>query len=290
MTILDLVLLISVAVLLFLVVILLAGHLRRRVEPSAPAGFLETIASRLERIDELSRKVGEITDLFLIPHMRGGIGETFLHEYLRNWLPRGAYDLQYTFKSGVRADAVVNLGGRLVVVDSKFPLESVKRAMAEQPKTLPADVKRAILRHVEDIAAKYIQPAEGTLQFALMYIPAERVYHYLFVEHESGILEEALRRSVVPVSPGTLFLYLQTVAYGLRGFSMPRSQRELADLAQQLRKELADLSGTMQLASNHLRNFQRAFDDSSSRVDRLADTVRKFTPDQGSGRAEEDAR
>ncbi|HUX14318.1 MAG TPA: DNA recombination protein RmuC, partial [Spirochaetia bacterium] len=104
------------------------------------------------------------------------------------------------------------------------------------------------------------------------------------------ILEEALRRSVVPVSPGTLFLYLQTVAYGLRGFSMPRSQRELADLAQQLRKELADLSGTMQLASNHLRNFQRAFDDSSSRVDRLAETVRKLTPDQGSGRAEEDAR
>lgn len=274
------------AVLISLIVIAVLSARRR----SGPLGtsYLDTISARLERIDDLSRKVGEISDMFLVPHTRGGIGETFLNEYLSNWLPRGAYDLQHAFRSGVRADAVVKLGGHLVAVDSKFPLESVKRSMAAEGRNVTAEVRRALIRHIDDIASKYIQPAEGTLQFALMYIPSERVYHYLFVEQENDLLPEALKRSVVPVSPGTLFLYLQTVAYGLRGFALPRSRRELADLANQLRKELQDLSQVMQLATNHLRNFQRAFEDGSTRVDRIERIVKRITPDREPGHAGED--
>ncbi|WP_455383307.1 DNA recombination protein RmuC [Salinispira pacifica] len=278
---------------LLVALVFLAVLLARRVALSRPAEqqgqtYLETISSRLDRIDDLSKRVGEISDLFLVPHTRGGIGETFLAEYLANWLPRGAYDLQYSFRNGQRADAVINVGGHLVAVDSKFPLESIRRSMQEGKKGVGADARRAVIRHVDDIASKYIQPAEGTLQFALMYIPSERVYHYLFVEQENQIMAEALRRSVVPVSPGTLFLYLQTIAYGLRGFSLPRSRRELADLAQQLRKEVADLSQVMQLAGNHLRNFQRAFEEGGARVERLDQAVRRITPDREPGRAEAD--
>jgi len=239
--------------------------------------FFSNLEARLERVDELSRQVGELSGLFLVPHTRGGIGETLLAESLGNWLPKSAYDLQFAFRNGTRADAVINLGGHFIAIDSKFPMESVRRSMATPADKLPQDVRKAILRHVEDIAARYIQPAEGTLQFALMYIPAERVYHHIFVEHEDGLLAEALRKGIVPVSPGNLFLYLQTVAYGLKGFAMPQSRRELTDVAHQLQKELEDLSQSMTLAGNHLRNFQRAFEESSSRLQRLGRLTERFT-------------
>jgi DNA recombination protein RmuC len=265
----------AVVLLMLLMVVLIARRGTRQSAP-LPDRFIQDLSTRLARIEDISRQVTDMSNLFLVPHTRGGIGETFLQEYLANWLPRSSFDLQYTFRNGYRADAVISLGDHLVAVDSKFPLESIKRSMAEPRNSLPADVRKAIIKHVEDIAARYIQPAEGTMQFALMYIPAERVYYHVFVEHEDGLLAEALRRGVVPVSPGNLFLYLQTVAYGLRGFALPRSRRELMEVTHQLRKELDDLSQSMKLAGNHLRNFQRAFDDSTSRIQRLDLLAERF--------------
>ncbi len=235
------------------------------------------LSGRLDRIDELSRQVGEISNLFLVPRTRGAVGEMLLGEYLGTWLPKSSYELQYQFRNGTRADAVIRLGGYLVPVDSKFPLESVKRAMSEGGDTMPAEVRRAVQKHMDDISSKYIQPNEGTLHFALMYIPSERVYYYLFVENEQDLLSPAVEKGVVPVSPANLFLYLQTVAYGLRGFALSKSDRELVDGLQQTQKEFQDLAAQFGIAGTHLRNLQKVFDDLTVRISRLEISIRRLT-------------
>lgn len=277
------VILIGTAAALLLLAIILTAALARRgtgrstqIETLAEHLF-QSLSGRLDRIDELSRQVGEISNLFLVPRARGSVGEIFLNEYLANWLPKTSYETQYSFRNGARADAIIRLGGYLVPVDSKFPLESVKRAMAEPADALPADVRRAIARHMEDISSKYIQPAEGTLHFALMYIPSERIYYYLFVEHESDLLATALEKGVVPVSPANLFLYLQTIAYGLRGFVISRADRELVDSISQTQKEFDELKNLLGTAATHLRNFQKAFDDVNMRISRLELLIARLT-------------
>ncbi len=82
----------------------------------------------LSRVETISSHIEELSNVFLIPHIRGGIGETLLELLLANWLPEDSYSLQYKFRNGYRADAVVNLGSYRVVIDSKFPLESIKRS------------------------------------------------------------------------------------------------------------------------------------------------------------------
>ena len=255
------------AVILVLLIIIIV---KRR--PAGTADLLELLGRRLERFEELSQDVSNLSKVFLVPHMRGAIGETILAELLRSWLPSKSFELQYSFSSGARVDAIIKLGEFLVPVDAKFPLESVRRSIDENNEggIVTPEVRRAFLRHIEAISSKYIRPEEGTLQFALMYIPSERVYYHAFVESDSELLEESIRRGVVPVSPGGLFLYLQTVAYGLRGFSFSRKQRELVEITLNLKREVETVKKLFETGNSHLRNLSKNRDDAAGRLENVS--------------------
>ena len=236
---------------------------RRRPDP---------VDSVIEATDRLEDKLRSLSELFLVPQTRGAVGETVLAELLASWLPRGSFELQYGFRTGARVDAVIRLGSKLVPIDSKFPLEAASRFFAGNPQAgtpLPGDVRKAFLKHISDIAERYIRPDENTMAFALMYIPAERVYYSIFVERPDELMKEALRRNVVPVSPGTLFVYLQTVSYGLRGLALPENLKTLVGELERLRTDLAAFRKSFDTAGTHLRNLSRAFDDASSRLGRI---------------------
>ena len=256
------------AAFLALVLIVVIIYLARRRSPGT-AELLDLLGRRLERFEELSRDVSNLSKLFLVPHTRGAIGETILAELLRSWLPSRSYELQYTFSNGSRVDAVIRLGEYLVPIDAKFPLESLKQAISEGgiSNIVTAEVRRAFLRHIEAISGKYIRPEDKTLQFALMYIPSERVYYHAFVESDSGLLEESIRRGVVPVSPAGLFLYLQTVAYGLKGFSFSRKQRELVEITLNLKRDIEELKRLFETGNSHLRNLTKNRDEAAGKLD-----------------------
>lgn len=252
---------------LLLLLIVQAFRARRAGRPT-----LDGIAARLAQLEQVSRQVQDLSNLFLVPGARGPVGETLLSRLLEDWLPAGAYELQYAFSNGARADAVVKLTGTIIAIDAKFPLEATRRAFEQHdtpPESLPADVRRAFSRHITDISAKYIRPEDGTMNFALMYIPSEAVYHFVFVEHPEETLRESLERGVVPVSPGTLFLYLQTVAFGLKGLSLPETQRALLAEIQRLRRDFEELKRGLQLAGTHFRNLGKALEETGSKASRV---------------------
>lgn len=252
----------AVATLLF-VIAYIRLRVRTRDRGSDPAASsivtqIETVRSEIQRLNEL----------FVVPQTRGAIGETLLAELLSAWLPPKGFELQYGFATGTRVDAIVRLGDRIVPIDSKFPLEAYQRYRAAGSGALPADLRRAVGKHIDDIADRYIHPELGTLSFALMYIPSDRVYTDLFAARSSDLLSDALRRSVVPVGPSTLFLYLQTVAYGLRGLAIPADTQRLVEQLDRLHTELDRLAKQFRVAGGHLRNLTKAFDESSVALDR----------------------
>jgi DNA recombination protein RmuC len=145
------------------------------------------IAEKLERVQGATAQVlARANDLARLeqalrpPKARGGFGELLLGNLLRDMLPAEAYSLQYGFKSGERVDAVIKID-KLVPVDAKFPLDNFTRLVdtddeaegALHTKAFERDVKI----HVDAIASKYVRPAEGTYDFALMYLPSESVYY-----------------------------------------------------------------------------------------------------------------
>ena len=246
-------------------------------------GGRDSIPALVQQVDNVRSELQQLSQLFLVPRTRGVVGETILAELLGAWLPKKSFELQYGFRNGTRVDAAVRLGNRIVPVDSKFPMEAIQRYLESEAAgsdkasdRLPADVRKSFAKHVSDISERYIRPDEGTMGFALMYIPSEGVYYRLFVEQPGELLATALQQNVVPVSPGTLFLYLQTVAYGLRGLSLPQETERLIGELARLNEDLAAFMKSYQVAGTHLRNLTHAFEDAGSKLTRLEVSSRKL--------------
>src|SRR5687768_2353818 len=150
----------------------------------------EATAQMLERAKDLAR----LEQALRPPKARGGFGELLLENLLRDRLAPGAYAVQHTFSSGERVDAVIRVD-KLVPVDAKFPLDNFHRIVeAGDDAARELAVKafgRDVKVHVDAIAEKYIRPADGTYDFALMYLPAEAVYYELVCGPTSAALTYA---------------------------------------------------------------------------------------------------
>jgi DNA recombination protein RmuC len=269
----------TAVILLFFTFILL--YKRKRPGPSLE--LLENITTRLNQIEKISEQVDSLTEIFLLPRVRGGIGETLLENLLKTYLPRSLYDLQYSFKNGARVDAVIRTGDRIIPIDAKFPLESVKSLLIhEKPAKMEmrGDIKRVFLKHSREIAEKYIHPTEGTMGFALMYIPSERIYYQAFVEQEQNLLQEVSALNVIPVSPGSTFLYLQTILFGMKGLVFSKKQNEIAQRIASVKKDFRELSRLFKVMGNHVKNLYKSYDESYGKMENVETEINRLdTPD-----------
>jgi DNA recombination protein RmuC len=267
----------SISLFALLALMTLSIKISRR-KKRTPENWYETfnsISKRLDRMEDMAGKVDSLSRIFTLPHIRGAAGETLLESLLQNWLPQGSYKMQYKFASGARADAVIKLGKFLVPIDSKFPLESISSIINEETQGLTTQIKRVFFKHCDDIAGKYIKPEEGTMQFALLYIPSEKIYYKIFIEDDGSFMREILQKGVLPVSPSNIFTYLQTIAYGLRGFSFSGKQLIL-DRLYRLREDFTLLKRQYELGTTHLKNLQKVWDDTTVRLSSMDSAIERM--------------
>lgn len=237
--------------LLLLSLILLVVLYRRR--PTPMEGEIERIGASLDRLQEL----------FLVPRSRGPLGERLLEQALADLLPPSAYSVQHAFRDGSRVDALLHIGNLAVPIDAKFPVESVSPILKAEGD--PKKAFRAVEKHMESIGSKYIRPGEGTTNFALMYIPSERIYYELFVRHQ----EIGGDRRVLPLGPGSLGLYLQTLTYSLGLIRVDRSAEEQLRLVHAAAVSAAGLRQRFDILQKHLGNAASAANQTAVQLERL---------------------
>src|SRR3954449_3953588 len=108
-----------------------------------------------------AKDLGRLEQALRPPKARGGFGELLLENLLRDRLPPSAYELQFTFKTGERVDAVIRAGGMLLPVDAKFPLDNFERMAAtegDEQKLHEKAFGRDVKGHIDAIASKYVRP------------------------------------------------------------------------------------------------------------------------------------
>jgi DNA recombination protein RmuC len=206
------------------------------------------------------------------PKARGGFGELLLENLLRDRLPPESYSMQHTFATGDRVDAVIRVD-RLVPVDSKFPLDNFEHMVSEEDdaqrqlyeKAFARDVKK----HIDDISAKYILPAEGTYDFALMYLPAEAIYYELVSGKTGQLLAYAHERRVFPVSATTFTAYLQVIVMGLKGLQIEETAHEVMAYCAALQKDFGKFREDFELVGTHLSRAQSKYAEADKRLDRF---------------------
>jgi DNA recombination protein RmuC len=225
---------------------------------------------------QVGTEVRRLENILSSPKLRGRMGEWSLENLLAQILPKDSYNLQYSFKDNQKVDALIQLADFSVSVDAKFPLPGFEKIVAAETEEEKAKLRRQFLKdvtaHIDKIADNYIRPAEGTLDFALMYIPAENIYYETIVKYAGetqDILQYSLDKKVIPVSPNLLYVYLMTVVMGLHGLQIEKQAAEIRQNLKRLNASFADFINNWDVLGKHLRNAYSQYDEGHKKLDRF---------------------
>jgi len=208
------------------------------------------------RFAELSVSMKNLQDYLKSPKLRGNIGEQVLKDLISQMLPKNSFFLQYSFKSGDKVDAAIKTEAGILPIDSKFPAENFQKMMSAEneieKESARKDFIRDVKKHITDISQKYILPEEGTMDFALMYVPSEPVYYE--VVNEMELTDYARKSRVYPVSPNTLYANLQVILLSFQGKDIEKKTRQLFAVLHGIQKDYEKLGENLSLLSRHLTN------------------------------------
>lgn len=214
------------------------------------AYVIAQVQKNIGEFSEIGRSMKQLQDFLASPKLRGGIGETILKDLLQELLPKPSFVLQYGFKNGHTVDAIIKTSQGLIAIDAKFPLENFRKISGDpsQKKDFVRDVKK----HIQDISRKYILTAEGTLDYAIMYVPAESIYYEIINSEE--LYRFSADKRVLMVSPMSFYAYLKAILMSFEGQKIEQRAREILSLLQNLKKDYEKSDEALSVLNRHITN------------------------------------
>lgn len=249
---------------------------------------LALIDKAQNNLSELTSQVTSLREVLANKQARGAFGQARMETIIRDGLPVGAYEFQFTLENGMRPDCAVFLPDkRPLVIDAKFPLEAITALRDakgdEERKRAAQRIRQDIGKHVADIA-RYLVPGE-TQDLALMFVPSESVYAELY-EGFDDVVQRAYRARVMLVSPSLLMLAIQVV-------QQIQKDARMREAASQIQSEVAhlmdDLGRLRERVVRLEKHFGQANDDirqilvSADKIDRRATRIEELEFGEGEG-------
>jgi len=221
----------------------------------------------LGNLTEIGRGIKSFSELLSVPKFRGNIGEEVLRNLLEQYFAKDLYSLQYTFKSGERVDAILKTKEGIIPIDAKFPLENFQKwvkAQTEEEKSKHFKVFiNDVKKHISKISKKYILPEEGTVDFAIMYIPSEAIY-YEIIQSGGDIIEYAREQNVYFTSPNSFYYFLKIIMASMQGAKIQEQAKEILKLLEGIRKDSQKFADYLRLVNTHFNNARNALEQANN--------------------------
>jgi DNA recombination protein RmuC len=234
-------------------------QLNERLDKAAEV--IRDVGREVGQMSEIGRNMQELQDFLKSPKLRGNIGEQVLKDLITQIFPKNSFHLQYEFLSGEKVDAAIQTDAGILPIDAKFPMENfqklAKAKTEEEKATLRKDFARDIKKHIDAIAKKYILPTEGTMDFALMYVPSESVFYEIVVMDD--LVEYAKQQRVYIVSPTTLYAHLQTILLSFEGRKIEAQSKEVLRLLRSLQIDYDKVNDSLDVLGKHLGNASNQY-------------------------------
>ncbi len=250
-----------------------------RMQLSESSKMIREVTTGLTKLDETNKQVvsfadqlQNLQDILKNPKQRGILGEYYLETLLKNVLAPGQYQMQYMFANGEIVDAAVFVKEKIIPIDSKFSLENYNKLSEERNPVEKEKLEKIFVNDLKNRiqeTAKYVRPAEGTMDFAFMFIPHEAIYYDLLVNKIGAVTEEtdnliqraASKYKVIIVSPTSFLAYLQTVLQGLKALQIEETAKDIIKRVEELGTHLkkyedyhAKLGASLGTVVNHYNN------------------------------------
>lgn len=262
----------------------------------ASSDIIRNVTEKLTRLDETNKQVmgfaeqlQSLEDILQNTKQRGIFGEYYLEEILGNVFSPSQFQMQYKFADGVIVDAAIFLkNGKIIPIDSKFPLENYNRLIEEKDEARRVQYETAFrqdLKNRIEETAKYIRPAEKTLDFAFMFIPSEALYYDLLVNKIGSnkssardMVEYAIRdKRVHIVSPTSFYAYLQTIVYGLKLMQIEESAQEIRKNVEMLGRHMNVYEEYMKKLGDHMATSVSSYNNAYREFAKMDKDVVRIT-------------
>lgn len=265
-----------------------------RFQSTETSRIVRDITEKITKLEETNKQVVGFTDqlqslqdILKNPKQRGILGEYYLETLLKNIMPPGSYQMQYSFPGGDIVDAVVFVKDKIIPIDSKFSLENYNRITETKDqiekdrleKLFVSDLKNRIVE-----TSKYIKPGDNTMEFAFMFIPHEAIYYDLLINKIGGgedgenlIQRAASRYKVIIVSPTSFLAYLQTVLQGLKAMQIEESAKDIIKRVGELSKHMQSYEDYHEKLGNALGTAVNHFNKSNNEFRKIDKDVIRIT-------------
>lgn len=169
--------------------------------------------------------------------------------------------------TGKRPDFTFLLpNGTTLNMDVKFPYDNYKRYMESPENEKPYYAKefiKDVKNHIKAISGReYIDTENGTVNCAIMFIPNEKIYTFIF-DSSPELIDMASKEGVMICSPVTTISVLAVIRQAAENFVMEKRAKDLMQAMGSFRKEwikysdgftkLGDLIGKVSTEYDSLR-------------------------------------
>jgi DNA recombination protein RmuC len=266
-----------------------------RYQATETSRIIADITEKITRLDETNKQVvsfadqlKNLQDILKNPKQRGVLGEYYLETLLKNVMPPGSYQMQYSFSNGNIVDAVVFVKDKIIPIDSKFSLENYNRITETNDRAEKERLEKIFVNDLKnriEETSKYIDPSQNTMDFAFMFIPHEAIYYDLLINKIGAVTEEtenlvqraASKYKVIIVSPTSFLAYLQTVLQGLKAMQIEESAKDIVKRVGELGTHLRVYEELHQKLGNALSTVVNHFNKSNNEFRKIDKDVMRIT-------------
>ena len=226
-------------------------------------------SERLETmLTSLNSSSSALRNILANTQVRGQWGERMAEDVFRliGFVEPVNYVKQTTIADGLsRPDFTIFMpDNKKLNMDAKFPLTNYIKFVEAESEQEAEQHSRAFLRDVRDrtrevVGRNYINPEDNTLDYVLVFIPNETMFHYI-VQHGPDVVEEALRNKVVLCSPISLFAILGVIRHALDNFAIEQASNEILTQIGAFDRQWDRFVKHMDLVGNRMELAQKGFE------------------------------
>ena len=197
-----------------------------------------------DKTDFVTKSINNLNSALGDTRIRGQLGEKIAEDILQalGYVEGINYIKQSKEVEGIRPDFTFPLpSGIRMNMDSKFPLNNY---LKYHNTTSENDKKEYLKKFLKDIrdrlkeitTKEYINPLEGTTDFAIIFIPSDAVLWFV-MSNDPEFIDYALENKIVVCSPWSLYVILSVVRHSSQLYKLDKATAKGLKAIQLFRKE-----------------------------------------------------
>jgi DNA recombination protein RmuC len=157
-------------------------------------------------------------------------------------------------------------------MDVKFPLDNYMQYVEAEAEADRQQAKRRFLadvrERIKEVTGRgYINPAERTIDYALVFIPNEQIYAFIN-DNDRTVMDDALRQKIILCSPLTLYAILAVIRQAVDNFNLEHTAAQILAL-------LGNFAKQWEMFVAGLEKMGKRIEDAQAEYQQLTSTRRR---------------